>query len=32
MVQIPKGCLNEVIITSLQEVITRPLKVNISVI
>ena len=27
MVQISKGCLNEVIIISLQEVIKRPLKV-----
>ena len=32
MVQISKGCLNEVIIKSLQEVIKRPLKGNISVI
>ena len=32
MVQISKGCLNEVIIKSLQEVIKRPLKGNIPVI
>ena len=32
MVQISKGCLNEVIIISLQEVIERPLKGNILVI
>ena len=31
-VQISKGCLNEVIIISLQEVIKRPLKDNIPVI
>ena len=32
MVQISNGCLNEVIIRSLQEVIKRPLKGNIPVI
>ena len=32
MVQISKGCLNEVIIISLQEVIKRPLKGNMHVI
>ena len=32
MVQVSKGCLNEVIIISLQEVIKRPLKGNIPVI
>ena len=32
MVQILKGCLNEVIIRSLQEAIKMPLKGNISVI
>ena len=32
MVQISKGCPNEVIIISLQEVIKRPLKGNIPVI
>ena len=32
MVQISKGCLNEAIVISLQEVIKRPLKGNIPVI
>ena len=32
IVQVSKGCLNEVIIISLQEVIKRPLKGNIPVI
>ena len=32
VIQISKGCLNEVIIISLQEVIKRPLKGNIPVI
>ena len=32
MIQISKGCLNEMIIISLQEVIKRPHKVNIPVI
>ena len=32
MIQISKGCLNKVIIISLQEVIKRPLKGNIPVI
>ena len=31
MVQISKGCLNEVIVISLQGVIKRPLKGNIHV-
>ena len=32
MVQVSKGCLNEVIIVSLKKVIKRPLKGNLSVI